>query len=187
MTNDELETLLRAWGRVMGERPPVDDQDRDAPATHALARGMLMAPGKRQVVVRERTAMHRAGQDRRALMAVAAGGGAVGLRVVPASYVDPVPCTETRSYRSEARDWPVPPEVARVERAALDLQKLNDFRGRCLRAMYCLRGSHEERVMRMMSAMSSEALAEIGGYVKLKRFRDEAGYGRVWVHGRITT
>lgn len=185
MTNDQLETLLRAWGRVMGERPPVDEEERDAPTVHALARGMQFAPGKRQQVIRERTAMHRAGHDRRAYMAQAAGGAAVGLRVVGACFVDPVPCTETRSYRSEARDWPVPPEVARVERAALDLQALDDFRGRCLRANYCLRGSHEEKLMRMMATMEAAALDALGGWVKLKRFRDEVAFARVWMHGRL--
>lgn len=186
MTSDELETLLRAWGRVMGERPPVDDgDDRPSRAVHALARGMEMAPGKRQVVIRERTAMHRAGQGRRALMAVAAGGAAVGMRLAPTWAVDPVHFTETRSYRNESRDWPIPPEILRVERAAIDLQKIDDLRGRCLRVRYCMRASDEERVMRMMASMDLAALEKIGGYLKLKRFRDEVAYARVWMHGRL--
>lgn len=187
MTSDDLETLLRAWGRVMGEAPPVaEEDDRPARATHALARGMEMAPGKRQVVIRERTSMHRAGQDRRAYMAVAAGGAAVGMRVLPVWAVDPVTATETRSFRDESRDWPVPPEVARVERAALELQKVDDLRGRCLRARYCMKCGDEERVMRMMSNMDAAALNKIGGYLRLKRFRDEVAYARVWMFGRLS-
>lgn len=185
MDQEQLETLLRAWGRAMGEQPAVSEEDRPARAVHALARGMEMAPGKRQVVIRERTSMHRAGQGRRTLMAVAAGGATVGLRIVPAHFVDPVTATETRSYRNEARDWPVPPEVLRVERAALDLAAVNDFRARCLRAFYCVKGSHEERLMRMMARMTSEELAPYGGCIKLKRFRDEVSYARVWMHGRL--
>jgi hypothetical protein len=185
MTNEELEKLLRAWGRVMGERPVVSEEERPARASHALARGMEMAPGKRQVVIRERTSMHRAGQDRRTYMAQAAGGAAVGMRILPAHFVDPVRATETRSYRNESRDWPVPPEVLRVERAALELSEFNDFRGRCLRAYYCIAGSHEERLMRMMAKMSNEELAPFDGCVKLKRFRDEVSYARVWMHGRL--
>ena len=111
------------------------------------------------------------------MMAVAAGGAAVGLRMVSASFVDSVPCIESRSHRSEARDWPVPLEVARVERAALDLQAVNDFRGRCLRVNYCTRGTHEDKVLRLSN--------DVGEYVKLKRFRDEVAYGRVWMHGRL--
>lgn len=174
---DDLEKLLRAWGRCYGERP-ANDEERDAPTTHALARAMQFAPGKRQVVIRERTAMHRAGQDRRALMAVAAGGAAVGIRMVPASYVDPVPCIETRSGRVEGRDWPIPPEIARVERAALDLQALHDFRGRCLRVNYCTLGSHEDKVLRLGNVLGED--------VKLKRFRDELTYARVWMFGRLS-
>lgn len=178
MTNDDLETLLRAWGRVFGERPPADDHDdRPARAVNPIARGMEFAPGKRQVVLRQRTTMHRGGQDRRMAMAVAAGGAAAGVRIVSAAFVDPVPCTETRSHRSEARDWPVPPQIARVERAALDLQSANDFRGRCLRVNYCTRGSHEDKVLRLSN--------DLGAYVKLKRFRDEVAYARVWMHARL--
>lgn len=189
MTLDELETLLRAWGRCMGERHAGNDDERDAVASHPLARGMEMAPGKRQVVIRERTAMHRAGQDRRAYMAsqmVATGtDGTPRMRVLPAWAVDPVTATETRSYRDESRDWPIPPEIARVEREALALQAFDDLRGRCLRARYCMKCSDEERVMRMMSGMESAALARIGGYLRLKRFRDEVAYARVWMHGRL--
>lgn len=181
MTADELETTLRAWGRVYGERPPRDDDDRPAPAVHAIARGMEFAPGKRQVVIRQRTTMHRAGQDRRTALAVAANAGSlrgVGVRIVSAAFVDPVPCTETRSYRSEARDWPVPPEIARVERAALDLQAFNDFRGRCLRVNYCTRGSREDKTLRMGN--------DLGRYVTLKQFKDGLVLARVWIHARLS-
>lgn len=179
MTMDELETLLRAWGRVFGERPPVDEEDdsRRAPAVHALARGMEMAPGRRHAVIRQRTTLHRGGIARRTLMAQAAGAETVGIRIVPASYVDPVPCKETRSYRSESRDWPVPPELARVERAALDLMAFDDFRGRCLRVNYCTRGSHEDKVLRLG--------VSLGRDVKLKSYRDAIAAARIWMHARL--
>lgn len=177
MTTDELEKLLRAWGHVFGERRERAEEERDAPAVHPIAVGMTFALKTRGAVIRARTSMHRAGQDRRKLMAVAAGGATVGVRVVPAAYVDPIPCTETRTGRSEARDWPVPPQVARVERAALDLAKVSDFRARCLRLHYCALGSHEDKVLRLGIALGED--------VKIKRFRDELAYSRVWMHGRL--
>jgi hypothetical protein len=142
MTGDELETLLRAWGRVYGERPPVDVEERDAPATHPLARGMEFAPGKKSAVIRQRTHMDRAGFDRRRMMAAAVKDGCPSLRrmqIVPMGFVDPVPSRETRSYRMEARDWPVPPELQRVQRAALDLHGIDTLKGLVLRVHYCTR------------------------------------------------
>lgn len=177
MTPETLENLLRLWGRLCGERPVVDVDDGRGSNVHPLARGMEMAPGKRQRVIRERTAMHRAGQDRRAYMATVAAVG--GMRMVPAGYVDPVPCAETRRavYGLGETSRPLPADVARVERAALDLQRIDDLRGRILRTNYCTLGSHEDKVLRLSIALGYE--------VKLKRYRDELVYSRVWMHGRL--
>lgn len=181
MTQDELETLLRRWGRVFGERPAPDpsyEDERPAAASHPIARGMETAPKRKSEWLRQKTSLNRAGQDRRAYMAaVAASGvrGGIGLRIVPATFVDAIPCVETRSYRSEARDWPVPVDVSKVERAALDLKGFAEIRYDCLRITYCTlptgRG-HREKA------------AKLG--LKLKSFRDELAAARLWLHGRLT-
>ena len=111
-------------------------------------------------------------------MAVAAGGASVGLRVVAHAYCDPIPCTESRSYRSEARDWPVPPQIARVERAALDLLEMHCLRGWCLRVSYCTRGDRDARI----AAVS----AGIAAPVTVGQFRAELSYARVWMHARLS-
>jgi len=179
MTGDDLEVTLRAWGRVFGERASHGDpDDRPARAVHAIARGMEFAPGKRQTVIRQHTSMHRCGSERRATMAIAAGGASVGLRVVSPAYCDPIPCTETRSGRSESRDWPVPPQIARVERAALDLLEIHRLRGWCLRVNYCTRGDRDTR----RAAVS----AGIGVPVTAGQFRAELSYARVWMHARLS-
>jgi len=182
MTADELETLLRAWGRVYGERPPVDDDERDAPAVHPLAVGMQFAPGKRSAIIRQRTNMDRGGFARRATMAQAVVAGSPTLqrmRVVPMSFVDAVPCIETRSGRSEARDWPIPPQVQRVQRAALDLHGIDTLKGLVLRVHYCTFGNIDDKAaavtLRFQSPVGTrmyrEALAGAKGWMQCELAR----------------
>ncbi len=175
MTADELENLLRKWGRCYGERPPAEWEGEERPgvAVHALARGMEFAPGKRITLIRQRTNMDRGGQDRRRMMA----RDIPGLRMVPASYVDAIPCTETRSGRSEARDWPVPSDLVRVERAALDLHRIDTLRGLVLRVNYCTRGTHEDK--------AAVVTLKIGSSVKMRAYRESLAHAKGWIHARL--
>ena len=174
MTTDQLEELLRAWGQAYGTAPaPV--VERRAPATHPIAISMEFAPGKRAAVIKQRTTMDRGGHARRRLMARAAG--LQGMRIVPAEFVDPIACRETRSGGGGIVSRPVPFELQRVERAALELMRVDRLRGLCLRFHYCGRGSHEDK--------AREIAEIIGEPVKVKRFRDELVMARVWMHGRV--
>lgn len=175
MTLDELEERLRRWGRWYGERPSADDPDRLAPATHPLAIGMQFAPGKRSAVIRQRSHMDRAGQGRRRLMAQAAGVDR--LHVVPAAFVDPVPCIETRSGRNSARDWPTPPEVQSVQRAALDLHRIDTLRGLALRVHYCMLGDLQDK--------ANAVTLRLGSPVKVRAYRDAVREARFWMLGRL--
>jgi hypothetical protein len=179
MTTDELETLLRAWGRVYGERPAVDDNDGTGPATHPLARGMEFAPGKRIVLIRQRTNMDRGGVARRRMMAQAAGGATVGLRVLQAAYVDPVPCVETRPaiFGLGERSRPVPPELQRVQRAALDLHAIDTLRGLVLRINYCTLGPHDDKAL--------DVGQRLGSPVGLRVYRESLAHAKGWMHGRL--
>lgn len=178
MTDDEFETLLRLWGRLLGERPPAEWGD-EAPvgylqqSAHPLAR-----VGSPPRAIRQRTTMDRGGVERRRTLAQAAVQGTkMGMRIVPASFVDTVPCAETRSMRDPARDFPLPPPVLRVERAALDLLRIDRVRGLCLRVAYCTRGSHAEKAERVATL----AAARVGVNV----FRNQLAFAKVWVHARV--
>lgn len=180
--DEAFENLLRAWGRCYGERPEYDSpEDARAPDVHPLAVAMRFAPGKRTEIIRQRTTMDRGGVARRTLMAERANEGVRNprMRVVPASYVDPVPCSETKRafYGFGEVSRPAHPELQRVERAVLDLQAIEPLRGLVMRVNYCSLGPHEEKAERVA--------AKIGQPVKLRRYRDELLLAKVWVHGRI--
>jgi hypothetical protein len=178
MTDDHFEDLLRKWGRLLGERPPSEWGD-EVPvgylpqSSHPLSR--VGAPPK---IIRQRTTMDRGGIERRGLLAQAAVKDVrLTMRVVPASFVDHVPCSETRSMRDPARDFPMPMEVAKIERAALDLYSINRLRGLCLRMAYCTRGSRDEKAQRVAGML--------GEPVNGERYKNELRFAKVWVHGRV--
>lgn len=160
MSPSELEEQLRAWGRIYGEGPPRDDDDRPGPAVHPIAVAMEHAPRHRSTVIRMRTHMDRGGQGRRRLMAVAAG--VERLNIVPASYVDPIPCKASRGGGRGAR--PISAEMQRLNRAILDLQELHPMRGLCLRVHYCVWGTLEHR--------AAEASRRLGQDIHVRSYRD---------------
>lgn len=172
MTDDDFEHLLRRWGRILGERLPSEWGD-EVPAgylpqtAHPLSR--VGSPPK---LIRQRTTMDRGGHERRRCM-----GAAAGLRIVPATFVDPVPCTETRTMRDPARDFPLPADVLRVEVAALELYRWNPVRGLCLRMAYCARGSRDEKAARVAQC--------IGEPVRAQRYKNELFAAKVWIHARV--
>lgn len=178
MTPDALETLLRAWGRVYGERGTFTDDDPVGPSgygSNPIATAMQFAPGKRSAVLRQRTTQMRGGVSRRRLMAI--GAGVECLTVIPGSYVDPTPCRESRSVRNIARDWPVPPEVQRVQRAALDLISFDTERGICLRVHYCTFGNLDDKAL--------DASQRLGFPLKVRAYRDAVAHARTWMHARL--
>lgn len=174
MTTDDLELLLRAWGQAYGSAPPPERlPDRRAPASHPIAVSMQFAPGKR-ATIKQRTTMDRGGHARRRLMARASG--VKGMRIVPAEFVDAIPCRE-RGVIGGGGERPVPLELQRVERAALELMRIDRLRGLCLRFNYCTLGPHDEKAAAVGEVVREE--------VKLRRFRDELDRARIWMHGRL--
>lgn len=186
MTNDQLESLLRTWGRIYGERPTGDGDDGAHPVSgygaNSIAVAMQFAPGKRSAVIRQRTHMDRGGVARRRMMADAAFAdrppGERRMRIVPACYVDPIPARESRSVRNLARDWPVPAEIQRVQRAALDLAKVDTERGVCLRVHYCTIGSRDDK--------ANDAAMRIGAPMTVAMYRNAVAFAKVWMHARLT-
>ena len=131
MTGDELETLLRAWGKAYGERPPVDEYNdrRPTPAVHPLARGMVFAPGKK---VRHLDLAYRR-----------------MIRKGERSWSrDPIVCSETRPSGGGGSCSAVTftPAVERVQSAVTALDGSNAATAMVLRAQYCKRGSRADRI-----------------------------------------
>lgn len=161
LREEPIETLLRAWGRVCGERPPAEwDEgggEGGGASIHPIAQAMDFAPGKR--VKRLDVAFRR--------------------MILPGERAwtrDPIRCTETRSRRIAQKRY-LPPEIARVERAALDLLAFDRLRGLVLRVNYCTRGAHEDKV--------GVVAERYGAPVKLRRYRDELALARAWMEGRL--
>lgn len=173
MTQEELEALLRTWGRALGESAGGEiPEDAHAPDVHPLARAARYAPGRRDEVLRQRTAYHRAGMARRALMA--RDLAECGVRIVPAAYVDPVPGSRS-SVGGAKPPWQSvrQAEVDRVQSAWVVLHRLEPLRATVL--------MHEYQVRGMTQRDKAARLA-----VKVRRYRDELQAGKIWMHGRLT-
>lgn len=172
---EQLETLLRAWGAAYGERPPPewDGEDRPGVAIHPLARAMDFAPGKHAASVRGLTTAHRLGVERRRMMAQ----DLPGVQVVPAAFVDPIPCTESRSIHNASRDWPVSDILQQVQRAALDLHRIDTLRGLVLRVNYCTRGTQFDKALAVTQ--------RLGSPVRLRVYRESLAHAKGWMHGRL--
>lgn len=173
MTEDELEELLRRWGGRYGEPHPdaVETQEvalggMVGSGAHPLARAMTWATKRpaRQVALAYVRPLHRD-----------AATGAVVER-------DPTPCRETRVFAGALFfagaevGRGVDPQLVRVERAALELARLNPPRGLVLRAQYCRRGAQESKV---------EWVGACGHPMKLRLYRDHLAHARSWMHGRL--
>lgn len=178
MTIDELKDLLRAWGRWYGERPDAEEGEAFNPDVHPLAVAMRFAPGKRSRVLRQRAHLDRSGQGRRRLMAQAAG--IEGFRIVPGGYVDAVPCRETRAavFGGGERSRPAPLALQRVERAALDLLRIDTVLGICLRVHYCTLGELVDK--------ATVAGLRIGHPIPVRAYRLRVSEARCWLLGRLS-
>lgn len=169
MTPSQLDGMLRAWGRHYGERPELEQrEDVRAPDVHPLAVGMRFAPGDRATVAL--SSMRRGGQARRKLMAV--GLESCGVRIIPADYVDPMPCTGGRGGgSSESR---IAPLVEAVQAAWMVLYRLDQLRANVVQQEY------QRRAM-----TQGDKAISLG--IKLRRYRMELDSAKIWLHGRLAT
>ena len=174
---EAIDPLLEAWGRFYGETV-LDTggeihENAHAPDVHALARAQRLAPGTRQ----EALARHldRGGQARRALL-----GAAAGLRgVLPAHFVDPVPCIESdRVGRNAEQDPHYTSTVRAVQAAWLSLQRHDELQGTIVRVQYQVRGMTQER-------KAEEVGIRLDRPIGLKRYRDELRMAKCWLHARL--
>lgn len=185
---EAIDPLLEAWGRYYGESV-VDTvgelpEGARSPDVHSLARAQRMAPGTRQ----EALARHldRGGQARRALM-----GAAAGLRgILPAHFVDPVPCIESeRVGRNAEQDPNYTAAVRAVQAAWLSLQRHDELQGTIVRVQYQVRGMTQADKVDVVDARRRAAAIE-GDHdppapISLKRYRDELRMAKCWMHARL--
>jgi hypothetical protein len=169
---DDLEFVLRRWGRVFGERPPSEWEEETSPYPQPLAQAMEFAPGSRD----KRRAQFRDGRGRRAILAQAAG-----LRtkdtpdvLAPGWAADPIRGHQTRGI---GRPWHPDPIAEVVELAALDLHAFDPWQGVCLRLEYCARGFQADKAVRAGLILERT--------IKLRRYRQELDMAKGWMAGHL--
>lgn len=165
MTIDQLEALLRAWGRAYGERVHDESEEGSGMAPHPLEIARQFAIGKREKVRRDAwTPTHSAMLTKWA---------ANGFRGRPPSWAsEAIGGTPTRSRRVAPKyDKTFTPQLAAVEDAVMALHRHDDLRARVIRYRYCTQADDKN---------AAEILR-----IPVKRFRDERKAGVVWLHGRL--
>lgn len=166
MTVDELEALLRAWGRAYGERAQDDTpEDCSGMAPHPLEIARQFAIGKREKVCRDAwTPTHSAMLTKWA---------ANGFRGRPPGWAsEPVGGTPTRSRRVAPKyDKKFTPQLAAVEDAVMALHRHDDLKARVVRYRYC-------------TAADDKNCADILK-IPVKQFRDKRREAVIWLHGRL--
>lgn len=168
MTIDELEVLLKAWGRAYGERPShVDGWPEEATGygVHPLAIAQQFAIGKREKV--DRLAWSPTHSTMLTKWA------ANGFRGKPPAWAsEQVGGTPTRARHVAPKyDKTFTPELAVVEDAVMALHRHDDLKARVLRYRYCTQADDKN---------AAEIL-----HIPVKRFRDERREAVVWLHGRL--
>lgn len=180
MTPDELETLLRAWGRAYGESRPDEWAEDESPTGDSpTARGLAFAPGSRTEAVRQLASQKRAGYGRLALMA--ASSGVQGMAMVPTWACEPVRArglVRTTGGVGPSSDAWFTPEVERVQSAWIAMHRYDRLRAICLQVEYQVRGIRQRDKAAMVAGRT---LQQVG----LKRYRDELRAARVWIHARL--
>jgi hypothetical protein len=182
MTPEQFESMMRAWGSYYGERrgPEWDEGGADprpgGATVHPLARAQAFAPGTRKAAL-ERMHLRRAGVERRRAM-----GAAAGIAILPAEFVDPIPCIESRPVVGTPRHDPrYTDSVKRVQEAWLVLRQWWPVQAEIVRLHYQVRGFKQAEKAQMATAVLGT-----GDVIGLKRFRDELRLGRTWLHARLS-
>lgn len=171
MNELELERALQTWGRYYGERPPAEWQE--GPAVGMLGVGAGYG-GNPIATAMEYGSKHDA-SDPRAYQRP---------REAMRAWRDPCAGTPSRHYAgalhfSGADTSRTDPLASRVERAAIDLFRINAELGLVLRAQYCKRGTQREKTEWVNGQDRAIAL-------KLRTYRDALARSRMWMMGRLS-
>jgi hypothetical protein len=154
---DWLESALKSWGRVYGQRAPSEDELTGNPfaflgtGKHPIATAMEFAGGEDAPVGRSARAM-------------------VKIRHVPSWGFEPMVCTETRSHRIATSD-DIPLAAQRVQRAVLALYAVDPALANVLRIRYCERGRTRDKA------------SELG--VRFSRFMALLAAAKQWIGWKL--
>lgn len=184
MADDRFEKLLIAWGAEYGAKYRDEPRRWRETDSHPIARAMQFAPGKK-VRHATRQIVGRGGYQRRLYMGANAGrftreGQPIA---VPMYVADSVRCKESRSGRG-SQGRPIAPELSQVERAVQALEEVNMIRALCVRVQYAGGDSKQEaRAQRVNEELRKLSKGHEG--IGLNMYREQLGFGRVWLHGRL--
>lgn len=185
MTLDELDSLLHEWGRFCGERPvrdefegEVNDGGPGGYGTNPIATAMEFAPRKRDSYLSQELA-RRPGARRRL---IPGKDGELVEEIQPGWAVPVMPARGTRQAiygmgELARQRRPLPHNVAIVERAALDLHRIDTLRGLSLRVHYCTLGDLDEK--------AAKVSLRLGSPVKVRAYRDAVREAKFWLLGRL--
>lgn len=168
MDLNQLEIVLRDWGRVYGERGGGhESEDRSPTGNSPLA---ALGRGKDY----RGHAEGRSGKARRLLMGIAAGLQASNGRALmaPAAYIDPIACTASRAYRAPDFDRRETTEVGHVQQAWLVLHRTNTSLAEILRIQYQTNGNQYTK---------AEALE-----MSLRQYKEDVKLARIWMMGKLS-
>lgn len=166
--DDALTATLIAWGRCYGVKMRDEEPAR---ASHPIARAVEDQGRKSRRQIAIERALART-QGRRTLMA--RDLSSCGVRIVPASYVDPVPCRDDSGrHRGLGADPLETPQVQTVQRAWLSLRECFPAQADVLRVEY----QRPDIVSRTHKALHCG--------IKVERYKFELSRARHWVRSAL--
>lgn len=180
MKPDELENLLRRWGRVFGEPPP-DEWDEESSGTETGATHALVQAAKvdGKSVLKLNTTLSklrdRLRKQRRELI--------LGEKLKK-GYSDPRELLEEhRCYGFESRGGKKPmhidPVADWVDRTALQLYENDQTLAVVLRIEYCTRGRHRDKLPKVQSILEQPRMT-------LRQYRQHLDQARTWMDGAMS-
>lgn len=169
MNADELERLLRRWGRVFGTAPP-REWDEDSSGSLGALTSVLMS--RMHVGIGS-----QAGEKQKRPVWIDPETGAV----IP-NYIPGVRRITARGKESAStmRPWNPDTDAEFVELAALDLYRYDRMRGVVIRLEYCCRGHRQKDKAAWVGACEG-----IDERITLRRYRHELDFARQWMAGRL--
>lgn len=168
--SDQLEAMLRHWGRVWGEAPPREWDEGCSTVYHPIATAMQYAPARHQSITRRDVARVRTALRSRLIHLGRDGENTIP---TPSWAVDPIKGRDNGG----GAGLHVDPIADAVERGALDLHRAYPLRAVCLRIEYCTRGRQREKAERAGSIINMR--------LALRRYRWELDLARAWMSGRL--
>lgn len=160
MTAEQLECLLKLWGRAFGESRP---SEWDEPHGSSPIAKLERPP---------RDARHIPAAWVRGKARLAAMGQSAGIARAPGWAADPITATETRSGHGNTFDVRITYEVQAVQDAWLALHRFHAKHAEVVRVQYQVRAVRQ--------AEKAEGLG-----ISRSRYNEMLASGKLWIHARM--